>query len=123
MRQMRLQFEGSPDAMNKVPWDAQFLRQTAYAPVRCLLGPLVQRGIQDLLHLVIAVTSRLTASRRIGQSAQTLTSKSTPPTCLRSAGLSMTFGNLFTGESGRTIQHDSSTNVQPRTPGAPSTQC
>ena len=62
--------------------------------------------------------SRLAAAGRIAQSGQTRSRKSTTPLRARLLADPMAFGDLFTGESGRTVQNDTGPDEQSRRAGA-----
>ena len=61
---MGLQAKRPPNPMHEVPRHAQFRRQAAHAPVRRVDRPPVQRGVQNLLHPLVAVPARLAVSGR-----------------------------------------------------------
>ena len=61
---MGLQAKRPPNPMHEVPRHAQFRRQAAHAPVRRVDRPPVQRGVQNLLHPLVAVPARPAGSGR-----------------------------------------------------------
>ena len=117
-RQVRLQAEGPPDPVHEVPGNAQLLRQAAHAPVRRLPRAAAQRGLQDRLHLLIAVAPRLAGAGRVGQPRQPPAGEAAPPLAHRLLAGPVAFGNRLAGQAGRAVQHDPRPHVQPRAPGA-----